>query len=123
MPPDESISPTSANPLPRDAATEQTPLLREETQQAAARGPEEAQDSDASLAQEPTTKELILILGSVWVGVFLAALGMDVTKPARVNSINTRMMLQIQPSLLRSQSPSRPPSNHCHFFPGWQPPI
>lgn len=118
MPPDDFISPTSVNPMPWDPATEQTPLLPEEISQAAARVPEEAQDSNAQLAQEPSTKELILVLGSVWVGVFLAALGIDFPKPTRINTINTRMMLQIQPLLLRFQSQSRPLSNRCHCFPG-----
>ena len=57
-------------------ATEQTPLLREETQQYAPPGTAATQDSEIPLAQEPSTKELVLILGSIWVGVFLAALGM-----------------------------------------------
>lgn len=35
-----------------------------------------AQDEDdVPLADEPSTKELVLVLGSIWVGVFLAALG------------------------------------------------
>ncbi|EYE92134.1 putative MFS multidrug transporter [Aspergillus ruber CBS 135680] len=55
-------------------ATEQTPLLREETQQYAPPGTAATQDSEVPLAQEPSTKELVLILGSIWVGVFLAAL-------------------------------------------------
>lgn len=56
--------------------TEQTPLLREDTQQHAPPGTAATQDSEFPLAQEPSTRELILILGSIWVGVFLAALGM-----------------------------------------------
>lgn len=57
-------------------ATEQTPLLREETQQYAPPDTAATQDSEVPLAQEPSTRELVLILGSIWVGVFLAALGM-----------------------------------------------
>jgi hypothetical protein len=49
----------------REPASEQTPLLR---------APSE--NGDTSLPKEPTTKELIWILGSIWLGVFLAALGM-----------------------------------------------
>jgi hypothetical protein len=43
-----------------ESASEQTPLLRER---------------DTPLPQEASTKELIWILGSIWLGVFLAALG------------------------------------------------
>lgn len=47
----------------REPASEQTPLLR-------------APDGDTPLPKEVSTKELIWILGSIWLGVFLAALGM-----------------------------------------------
>lgn len=61
---------------PRDArgtsVSEQTPLLAEQGLNATP----EFQERQDHLVQEPTTKEVILILGSVWVGVFLAALGM-----------------------------------------------
>lgn len=60
--------------------TEQMPLLRENTQQHAPPGTAATQDSEVPLAQEPSTRELVLILGSIWVGVFLAALGM-ITSP------------------------------------------
>jgi len=59
------------------AATEQTPLLRDNRDGGAA----EAQNGGAvaseetPVVKEPTTKELVLILGSIWLGVFLAALG------------------------------------------------
>ena len=46
----------------REPASEETPLLRS--------------DGDAPLPDEASTKELIWILGSIWLGVFLAALGM-----------------------------------------------
>ncbi|KAL4896167.1 MFS general substrate transporter [Aspergillus ambiguus] len=49
--------------------SEQTPLLGD--QPVSSRPTEEPA---VPLAQEPTTKELILVLGSIWVGVFLAAL-------------------------------------------------
>lgn len=53
--------------------SEQTPLLGD-------RSPNEqavpSVDSEVPLADEPSSKELILVLGSIWVGVFLAALGM-----------------------------------------------
>ena len=61
---------------PRDARgtslSEQTPLLAEQALNATP----ESQERQDHLVQELTTKEVILILGSVWVGVFLAALGM-----------------------------------------------
>jgi hypothetical protein len=38
-------------------------------------------NENTPLPQEPSTKELIWILGSIWLGVFLAALG----HPHRVN--------------------------------------
>ncbi|CAG8419970.1 unnamed protein product [Penicillium salamii] len=45
----------------REPASEQTPLLR-------------APDGDTPLPKEVSTKELVWILGSIWLGVFLAAL-------------------------------------------------
>lgn len=47
----------------REPASEQIPLLR-------------APDGDTPLPKEASPKELIWILGSIWLGVFLAALGM-----------------------------------------------
>lgn len=49
--------------------SEQTPLLRDDP---AIIG---AGDRQEPVADEPSTRELIVILGSIWVGVFLAALG------------------------------------------------
>ncbi|KAE8356435.1 major facilitator superfamily domain-containing protein, partial [Aspergillus coremiiformis] len=72
MPSTESIS--SPTPHSRNARegsiTEQTPLLEEQCLNATA----DSQQSQGLLEREPTTKDVILILGSVWVGVFLAAL-------------------------------------------------
>lgn len=51
-----------ADDTAREPASEETPLLRSE--------------GDAPLPDEASTKELIWILGSIWLGVFLAALGM-----------------------------------------------
>lgn len=73
MPPEEPVLANTAHPTLRDLATEQTPLLPEQAQQDVPTGPEDD--------QEPNTKELILALGSVWVGVFLAALGMGTSQP------------------------------------------
>lgn len=73
-PPDESSSVAAGAASP----TERTPLLRDGRpaqpggeEAAAAR---EAEGSDVPLAKEPSAKELVLILGSIWLGVFLAAL-------------------------------------------------
>lgn len=57
----------------REPASEQTPLLRD--------GPDA--NDNTPLPQEPSTKELIWILGSIWLGVFLAALGMHPDSFAR----------------------------------------
>ena len=58
--------------------TEQTPLLADQTSQdvedASSASPN-GDDGDIPLAEEPTTTQLVLILGSIWVGVFLGALG------------------------------------------------
>lgn len=53
------------------APTEQTPLLRD-----ADPANSGSADGESPATQEVSTKELIIILGSIWVGVFLAALGM-----------------------------------------------
>lgn len=50
--------------------TEETPLLREDVEQQ----PERNDANGAPVAQEPSTRELVLVLGSIWLGVFLAAL-------------------------------------------------
>lgn len=69
-------------PLARQA-DEETPLLAEESL-AAANGyavtdPEEEEEEDEDreetiLAEEPSNKKLVLVLGTIWVGVFLGAL-------------------------------------------------
>lgn len=60
----------SAEESERLRATEQTPLLRE------ADPASDPADEQAPLAEEASFNELIVILGSIWLGVFLAALGM-----------------------------------------------
>lgn len=67
---EDPVLANTAQAPPRDVATEHTPLLPERAQQEAPTTPTDD--------QEPSTKELILVLGSVWVGVFLAALGTDI---------------------------------------------
>lgn len=64
---------TGAPDEPRgEPVSEQTPLLGDHTPNE----PLPSGDSEVPLAEEPSSKELILVLGSIWVGVFLAALGM-----------------------------------------------
>lgn len=63
----------STDDTAREPASEQTPLLRD--------APDV--NENTPLPQEPSTKELIWILGSIWLGVFLAALGMDCDTFAR----------------------------------------
>lgn len=58
----------SVGDIAREPASEQTPLLRD--------SPDGDANENTPLPQEPSTKELIWILGSIWLGVFLAALGM-----------------------------------------------
>lgn len=70
--------------------SETTPLLRDDTEGAEnglinsgeieeGSAPESAEDSSVPLAVEPTSKELLSILASTWLGVFLAALGIYLT--------------------------------------------
>ena len=66
----------SSHDQPRHPTTEQTPLLRDESLQHAVADAAGTQESQVPAVQESSTKELILVLGSIWVGVFLAALGM-----------------------------------------------
>ncbi len=62
--------------------SESSPLLRDNTliedgvvPCVDAVAPEGTNGSDIPLAQEPTVRELLLIMSSVWVGVIFAALG------------------------------------------------
>mgnify|MGYP001636376034 CR=1 FL=1 len=93
----------SAGDTAREPASEQTPLLRD--------SPNSDANENTPLHQEPSTKELIWILGSIWLGVFLAALGMD------FNFFRSIIMtdfgsLQIQQSLPRFPRLSLRPSTH-----------
>lgn len=69
-----STEPIAANGAARAEATEQTPLLQDETHHASEH-PEGAQEHEDTL-KEPDMREVIIIMSSVWLGVFLAALGM-----------------------------------------------
>jgi hypothetical protein len=66
----------STDETSRIPASEQTPLLRDDPANA---GPPEGQKP---VAEEPSTQELLVILCSIWLGVFLAALGMDSSRDA-----------------------------------------
>lgn len=41
----------------------------------------EGHEQDIPIAEEPSTKQLLVILGSIWFGCFLAALGMSISAP------------------------------------------
>ncbi|PKY03034.1 MFS multidrug transporter [Aspergillus campestris IBT 28561] len=69
MPSDRTVDAAPADPAHAGPISEQTPLLGDSSQHAGT-----GDGSGVPLAQERSTKELILILGSIWVGVFLAAL-------------------------------------------------
>lgn len=58
----------------RVEATEQTPLLQDEPHPATGH-PEGSQEHGETL-KEPSMREIIIIMSSIWLGVFLAALGM-----------------------------------------------
>ncbi|RAK94995.1 MDR family MFS transporter [Aspergillus ibericus CBS 121593] len=66
---DQPRTATSTEPQER-LVCERTPLLGDQTPTE----PVPSGDSEVPLAEEPSSKELILVLGSIWVGVFLAAL-------------------------------------------------
>ncbi|PLN75849.1 MFS multidrug transporter [Aspergillus taichungensis] len=69
MPSDQTVDAAPADPAHAGPISEQTPLLRDSNQHAGT-----GDESGVPLAQERSTKELVIILGSIWVGVFLAAL-------------------------------------------------
>ena len=71
----------SSHDQPRNPTTEQTPLLRDESLQHAVADAAGSQESQVPAVQESSTRELILVLGSIWVGVFLAALGNGLVEP------------------------------------------
>ena len=70
----------SVGDIAREPASEQTPLLRD--------SPNGDGSENTPLPQEPSTKELIWILGSIWLGVFLAALGMHSNSSRRIKITN-----------------------------------
>jgi hypothetical protein len=59
----------------RAPVSEETPLLRD-----ADPAHEGETNGQEAVTEERSTKELILILGSIWLGVFLAALGMPLRR-------------------------------------------
>ena len=87
------MSSDRTSPPREHSVSEQTPLLGE--QPVSVRPSEE---SPVPLVKDPTTKELILVLGSIWVGVFLAALGMIFNS---VISVRRWLTIQTRQSLLR----------------------
>jgi hypothetical protein len=71
---------TEASTRPAEAANEESPLLGRPPsadQGEASTGEGNVRDDEAGvpLAEEPSTAKLILVLGSIWLGVFLASLG------------------------------------------------
>lgn len=64
-------------------ANEQSPLLgksqngtaREDNERGASQAEGEQEDGEP-LADEPTTRQLVLVLSSIWLGVFFGAAGM-----------------------------------------------
>jgi hypothetical protein len=60
-------------------ATERTPLLQDEEQNESpvedGRQDGAQQADDVPLAEEPSTKKLLAIMGAMWLGSFFAALG------------------------------------------------
>lgn len=101
----------------RAPTTEQTPLLRDADPANSASG--EGQPEP----EEPSTRELIIVLGAIWVGVFLAALGRVPCFQSLLISMANHQNWQIQPLSQRYLPPSRPPSTHFRYCHGLQPPI
>jgi hypothetical protein len=103
----------------RAPVSEQTPLLRD-AHPAHAGEP----NGQESLAEERSTKELILILGSIWVGVFLAALGMFwIGSAIGVNTVLTEDLPQIRPLSQHCRHLSPPRSTRSRCSRGWLRPI
>ncbi len=50
---------------------------------------EQNEQSEATLVEQPGTAKLIIILGSIWIGVFLAALGWSVSRHTGEQSLLT----------------------------------
>lgn len=64
---------------PSPVHEEEQPLLNNADSQAdhgtIERGPDGAQESNVPIPEEPSTKRIVLIIGSMWLGSFFAALG------------------------------------------------
>lgn len=67
--------PNGPAPNASAAATEHSPLLEGGTNGNSEQPPSNGDVDSIPLAEEPSTAKLVLTLASVWVGVFLAALG------------------------------------------------
>ena len=100
---------TTDDPV-REPASEQTPLLRAPS------------EGGTPLPKEASTKELIWILGSIWLGVFLAALGMKGPNRLQITKL-TRLYSQTQQSSQLSPRRFLRPSILSRCFRGWQPRI
>lgn len=74
----QSLAGEPASDFARTPATEQTSLLDHNNNvRSAAAAADDGEESGTPPAREHSARELVLILGSIWVGVFLAALGMN----------------------------------------------
>ena len=80
----ENGSPTEASPLLRDresstdiAPEHDSPARDTEAAQPAVNQP------DVPIPEEPSTAKIVVILGSIYVGVFLAALGIVYTQTSK----------------------------------------
>jgi hypothetical protein len=84
--------PTEAPVLANPFIDEETPLLRDD-QAPSSSDPEVARTEETVLVDEPSTRRLVVILGSVYVGVFLGALDSTIiaTLPVRSRESDMRV--------------------------------
>lgn len=85
---------TAANEAARPPTTEQTPLLGDGAQHAT--GYPEETSEHGEVPKEASMKELLVIMSSIWLGVFLAALGMCFALVRTSAKKLTRRLFQIQ---------------------------
>lgn len=62
--------------------SEQTPLLQAHHEPSS----EESQEHEEGVLKEPNMRELVVIMSSIWLGVFLAALGTSSSKPVSLET-------------------------------------